>query len=62
MVLKEPICPFMNHVAPIFNLFGVMVLKWIKISNFTVYVLYSSKYGCFVQGNDLTDCPQLDIN
>ena len=63
MVLKEPICPFISHVACILNIFGVMVLKWIKISsNFTMYLPYSSKYGCFAQGNDLTDCLQLNIN
>ena len=63
MVLKEPICPFINCVACILNLFGVMVLKWIKISsNFTMYVLYLSKYGCFAQGDGLTDCLWLDIN
>ena len=63
MVLKEPKCLFINCVACIFNLFGVMVLRWIKISsNFTVYVLYSSKYGCFAQKHDLTDCLQFDMS
>ena len=36
-------------------------LNWIKISNFTMFVPYSSNYDWFVQGNDLTDCLWLDI-
>ena len=54
---------FNNYVACIFNFDLVRALNWVEISsNFTMFVLYSSNYGWFVQGNALTDYLQLDIN
>ena len=64
MVLKEPICPFINCVACIFDFIWSDGLEMNQdlLQFYHVYVPYSSKYGCFAQGNDLTDCLWLDIN
>ena len=52
MVLKEPICPYFDCVAFIFNLTWSNGLErnW-DLLQYIVWVPYLSKYGCFAQGN-----------
>ena len=54
--------PYFDHVACNFNKKRSNGLEMkSRSSPFAVWVLYQSKNGCFVQGNDLTDCLWLGI-
>ena len=60
---KNHICPYFDCVACNFNKKRSNGLeRKSRASPFAMWKLYWSKNGCFVQGNDLTDCLQLGIH
>ena len=48
---KSQYVPILTILPLFLNLFEMIVLKGIKISNFTIWVPYLSKYGCFSTGD-----------
>ena len=60
---KNHICPYFDCVACNFNKNRSNGLeRKARSSPFAMWKLYQSKNGCFVQGNDLTDCLWLGIH
>ena len=56
-------CPYFDPIACIFNLNRSNGLERNQdLLLLTVCMPYRSKNGCFVQGNDLSNYLQLDIN
>ena len=60
---KNHICPYFDHVACNFNKNRSNGLeRKSRSSPFAMWKPYQRKNGCFLQGNDLTDCLRLGIH